>query len=65
MIISVNGELRHLKNNHLKFLKIDKEFSQLRRKVSVVLIMNSDGTQDQDVQKVCGDTNKIINEINR
>lgn len=41
LIIPVDGELRHLKDIHLKFLAIDKEHSQFRRKVYVFLFVNS------------------------
>lgn len=65
LVISIDGEVGHLNDNHMKFLEMDKEHFQLRRKMSVILIVNLDGTQGQNVQNACAETDTIFSEINR
>lgn len=52
LIISVDGELRHLKGKILKFLAIDKEHSQLTRKVFIVQIVDSARIRSQNIEEV-------------
>lgn len=55
LIISVDGELGHLKNIQLDFLAVDNEHLQLGRKVFIVQLVDSTSKQYQDFQRVsCG-----------
>lgn len=52
LIISVDGELRHLKGKILKFLAIDKEHSHLTREVFIVQIVDSARIRSQNIEEV-------------